>query len=142
MDGGRAGCDVWRDRRASGGERRGESQISAASVGPVGEFRDWCRPSRISFGHQFDRGGCRPIVFGPGTLWRTWGTRPVPPEFAMTPPLLRSGSVVSHSSQQKAVWGSHAKWEPSTGRNSGQRYPPAYRHGVLSRASQTTADGP
>jgi hypothetical protein len=21
--------------------------------------------------------GLRPVVFGPGTLWRTWGTRPV-----------------------------------------------------------------
>jgi hypothetical protein len=22
--------------------------------------------------------GLRPIFFGPGTLWRTWGTRPIP----------------------------------------------------------------
>jgi len=22
--------------------------------------------------------GLRPIIFGPGTPWRTWGTRPVP----------------------------------------------------------------
>lgn len=29
-----------------------------------------------------------------------------------------------------------------TGRNSGQRYPPAYHHGVLSRASRTLADDP
>jgi hypothetical protein len=25
-----------------------------------------------------------PIVFGPGTLWRTWGTRPIPSCFATT----------------------------------------------------------
>ena len=24
--------------------------------------------------------GLRPIVFVPGTLWRTWGTRPIPIE--------------------------------------------------------------
>jgi hypothetical protein len=23
-------------------------------------------------------GGASPVFFGPGTLWRTWGTRPVP----------------------------------------------------------------
>jgi hypothetical protein len=28
--------------------------------------------------------GLRPIVFGPGTLWRSWGTRPVPIAAAMT----------------------------------------------------------
>jgi hypothetical protein len=28
--------------------------------------------------------GLRPIVFGPGTPWRTWGTRPIPSDFAMT----------------------------------------------------------
>src|ERR1700678_4689718 len=32
MDGRRTGCDVWRHRRASGGERRGQSQISVASL--------------------------------------------------------------------------------------------------------------
>ena len=26
--------------------------------------------------------GCAPVVFGPGTLWRTWGTRPVPYDLA------------------------------------------------------------
>jgi hypothetical protein len=26
----------------------------------------------------------RPIIFGPGTLWRTQGTRPIPPGLAMT----------------------------------------------------------
>jgi hypothetical protein len=26
-------------------------------------------------------GGCAPVVFGPGTLWRTWGTRPIPMGF-------------------------------------------------------------
>jgi hypothetical protein len=28
------------------------------------------------YGKSF--GGLRPVVFAPGTLWRTWGTRPVP----------------------------------------------------------------
>ena len=38
------------------------------------------------------RPGRSPIVFGPGTLWRTWGTRPIPSDFAMTqtPPGLQA----------------------------------------------------
>jgi hypothetical protein len=28
--------------------------------------------------------GLRPVVFGPGTLWRTWGTRPIPSDLALT----------------------------------------------------------
>jgi hypothetical protein len=36
------------------------------------------KPVRGGFS-KFDRGGAtRPIVFGLGTPWRTWGTRPVP----------------------------------------------------------------
>jgi hypothetical protein len=32
--------------------------------------------------------GLRPIVFGPRTLRRTWGTRPIPSDLAMTRALL------------------------------------------------------
>src|ERR1700678_1285880 len=32
---------------------------------------------------QSDR-GLRPSSFGPGTLWRTWGSRPLPPGFGGT----------------------------------------------------------
>jgi hypothetical protein len=31
--------------------------------------------------------GLRPIVFGPGTPWRTWGTRPVPIGFCYDTPV-------------------------------------------------------
>ena len=42
-----------------------------------------CHPSSICVIEQMRSWGLRPIVFGPGTLWRTWGTRPIPSEFAM-----------------------------------------------------------
>ena len=37
---------------------------------------DWIDPMRSW--------GLRPIVFVPGTLWRTWGTRPIPTDLVMT----------------------------------------------------------
>ena len=50
-----------------------------------------------------DREGLRPIVFSPGTLGRTWGTRPIPSDLAMllTPAGLNARSI----SGTEARWG-------------------------------------
>jgi hypothetical protein len=34
-------------------------------------------PNRFSLTDSLKRSWASPVLFGPGTLWRTWGTRPV-----------------------------------------------------------------
>jgi uncharacterized protein (TIGR00297 family) len=54
-------------------------------------------------------GGASPVFFGPGTLWRTWGTRPIPSDLAMTQTLsglvpIQRKSWVPHSSLFWLEW--------------------------------------
>ena len=39
-------------------------------------------PIGFSLTDSLKRSRASPVLFGPGTLWRTWGTRPVPSGFS------------------------------------------------------------
>jgi hypothetical protein len=62
---------------------RGGTPWAASSKG----IDQWVRKGAKTFE------GLRPVFFGPGTLWRTWGTRPYPSRI-FTP----SGFLVGHES--------------------------------------------
>jgi hypothetical protein len=56
--------------------------------------------------------GASPIVFGPRTLGRTWGTRPIPSDPAMTRALLE---VEDRLEEDAAVAGGRGAEEASAG---------------------------
>jgi hypothetical protein len=55
----------------------------AGDPGALGSGFSVLKQTPTSFSESV-RWAAPPIVFGPRTLWRTWGTRPIPSAFVMT----------------------------------------------------------